>query len=369
MIKLHISHLEEIRSAKGVIDLALLHKPLQGAIELEHATIPPYLTAMFSLRPLLPLSLTGEKVRPEKDRVVKEVKDIIHSVVIEEMMHMSIACNILTALGGHPFINKEGFVPTYPGKLPMAIDHDLTVELRKYSLDQVKNVFMSIEEPDDPIIILKSANKSTGGLLEELLNGTKSLTIGQFYTILKLIIQKVAPDQLPGDPSKQVTSNFFPADEFFPILTKDDACRAIDIIIEQGEGTSTSIEDEDGEIAHYYKFQELYKERKIIFIKGVPHFRGESLALDPDTDVRNISPEATRAYTNNDSKGLGLVQEFNDTYRSLLNGLHDVFNGKPHELDSNIGLMFDLTIIANQICEIEIPDSGGLYFSPTFEFE
>ena len=63
-------------------------------------------------------------------------------------------------------INKKDFVPTYPGKLPMAIDQDLTVELRKYSLDQVKNVFMSIEEPEEPIIISRDAKNETKSIAE-----------------------------------------------------------------------------------------------------------------------------------------------------------------------------------------------------------
>ena len=39
------------------------------------------------------------------------VAAIIRSVVIEEMLHMALACNLLNAVGGQPEIDRAGFVP------------------------------------------------------------------------------------------------------------------------------------------------------------------------------------------------------------------------------------------------------------------
>jgi hypothetical protein len=39
-------------------------------------------------------------------------------VVIEEMLHMTIAANVLNAVGGHPAIDRPDFVPNYPEDLP-----------------------------------------------------------------------------------------------------------------------------------------------------------------------------------------------------------------------------------------------------------
>ena len=376
MIKIHGSHIKAIHAAVQANNVDLLFPLLQGAIELEHATVPPYLTGMFSLRPIVPL-------KPEdSDKVLKEVHDIIHSVVIEEMMHMCIACNILNALGGNPMINKKGFVPTYPGSLPLNIDESLTVDLGKYSKKQLHDVFMEIEHPEDPIPISRGEldREALKGIIKFILDKGFS-GIGEFYTVLKMAIRLIAPDKLPGDPAKQVTSNFFPSDELFPILTKEDACRAIDVIIEQGEGT-TKEPTFDGEMAHYYKFQELYEGRKIVEIDGQYYFRGASLEIDLINDVRNISAKTTRSYKvsndlddkdkNQAEKGLALVKEFNETYSSLLNGLHGVFNGNPNNLDSTIGFMFDLTLMANKICTIPIPGlkdelGNAIHFAPTFE--
>lgn len=61
-----------------------LREHLQQAIELEHALIPPYLCALYSL---------DRKANPAAASVVA-------SVVIDEMFHMATAANILNAVGG-----------------------------------------------------------------------------------------------------------------------------------------------------------------------------------------------------------------------------------------------------------------------------
>src|SRR5580700_11430191 len=67
-----------------------LRSALQNAIELEHSTIPPYLYALYSLKP-------GTN---------KEIAAIIRSVVLEEMLHMALVCNVLNAVGGSPLIDS-----------------------------------------------------------------------------------------------------------------------------------------------------------------------------------------------------------------------------------------------------------------------
>src|SRR5258708_31459764 len=73
---------------------------LQVAIRLEHSTIPPYLTAAWSL--------SGND----------EAVSLITDVAVEEMLHMTLVCNILNAIGGQPVLDDPKFVPKYPGPLP-----------------------------------------------------------------------------------------------------------------------------------------------------------------------------------------------------------------------------------------------------------
>ncbi len=338
MLKIDSKYIQGVQAAKKPEDL---HEYMQLAIELEHATIPPYLTAMFSL----------------KRNTNQKIHDVIHSVVIEEMLHMTISSNILLALGGSPAINKKDFVPCYPGPLPMNIVDGLKVGLEQYSKELMWNVFMEIEEPENPLHI-----KSVKAPIPD-----DQHTIGQFYEMVKKRILALPESQLPGNPEFQVTSNFFASDELFPIIHKEDAAKAIDIIIEQGEGTQTS-PNFDGEVAHYYKFYELYMQQTIKELKDGKYIFGQpSIPFDP-TGVHNIKantkageiPEGTEARKN--------LDEFNATYTRLLNGLHITFNGNPRYLDNTLGLMYDVKLAGEKLCATPFPGETNLYVGPSFEF-
>jgi hypothetical protein len=98
-----------IRIASGpIVGRAGVVEALQNAVRLEHATVPPYLTALYTLKP------GGAGVRV--------AAGILRGIVEEEMLHMALACNILNAIGGTPRIAEPGFIPDYPGPLPMGIE-------------------------------------------------------------------------------------------------------------------------------------------------------------------------------------------------------------------------------------------------------
>jgi Mn-containing catalase len=93
-------------------DLAWLQQALQAAVELEMATIPPYLCAMWSVK---------DPGSP--------VFSLIRNIVLEEMSHLGLACNMLTSIGGTPAINTPAAVPKYPGGLPGGVHPGLTIQL------------------------------------------------------------------------------------------------------------------------------------------------------------------------------------------------------------------------------------------------
>src|SRR6478672_6484479 len=82
----------------AIRDIESLRSHLQWAIELEHSTIPPYLTAFYSLH-------EGHN---------REAAAVILSVAIEEMLHMTLAANVLNAIGGQPLLDGTDFIPQYP---------------------------------------------------------------------------------------------------------------------------------------------------------------------------------------------------------------------------------------------------------------
>lgn len=331
-----------------------LRLKLQTAIELEHSTIPPYLTANFTL------------INQQSDHN-NAISEIIGSVLGEEMLHMTIAANILNAIGGQPVINKPDFVPTYPGNLPGSVDAGLTVGLEKFSLDLVKNVFMEIEEPESPVDIKNDLQPYSDGI-----------TIGEFYmSIIDDINTLQAQGNIfTGDPVLQVTMpDFYPTSVLFPIKTVTDAINGINIIIDQGEGTSTdpfvAPEDEtygSVEPAHYYRFEEIVEGKKLIQNKdGSYAYAGDIIAFDP-TLVANMWPNPRMADYPKDSLAYENIRLFNYNYTCLLNTLHDTFNGQPDKIQTALGNMFTLRLYALKLLALPSPNHPGFMAGPSFEY-
>lgn len=55
----------------------------------------------------------------------------IRSVVMQEMLHLAQAANLLISIGGRPLIDDPSVVPTYPTKLSGHVLPQLNVTLRK----------------------------------------------------------------------------------------------------------------------------------------------------------------------------------------------------------------------------------------------
>lgn len=343
--KITIDSIEDLRDA------------VQTAIELEHSTIPPYLTANFTLHN------TGND----------EISNIISSVVGEEMLHLSIASNLLTAIGGKPCLNKPDFIPTYPGPLPGGVDSGLTVPLEKFSVDLVQNVFMSIEEPEHPISIKALANYA---------GSDEPMTIGQFYQKIKDKLKRMDEAAGPGKTiftgkiEDQMTfEKFFPANLLFPITDLDSAIRGIDIIVDQGEGTSTDpfVNPEDSEIeepAHYYRFQEIVKGKKLVKDPTAPNgysYSGDPVPLD-STHIPNMWPNPKMSDYPTNSLAFVNSKFFNYSYTNLLNSLHRTFNGEPEQINEAMGLMFSLRLYALTLLKTPDPNHPGFMTGPSFEF-
>lgn len=315
---------------------------LQNAVKLEHATIPPYLYALYSL---------GTDNR--------DIADIIGSVVGEEMAHFALACNILNAIKGHPAIDTPAFIPTYPGPLPGTVESGLTVPLERMSIDLIQNVFMTIEAPEERVEIQPAAAVSQA-----------PVTIGMFYGKIKQAIQEAHGNIFTGDPSFQVTHHFASA-EVVPVESVEDATSAIELIVEQGEGTTTSPLEGD-ELAHYYRYWEIAEGKEIEPDPDAPpgtppwRFSGPPIPFDQAKVLPVIANPKTSKYPAGSAARTG-CQTFNYTYTNLLKVLHDTFNGQPDRLPAAIGLMESLNEQAQALMAI---DSGlGSNAGPSFEYQ
>lgn len=323
-----------------------LHCALQQAVELEHATLPTYLYALYSLKP-------GANER---------IRNLVLSIVLEEMLHMSLACNILNAVGGHPEINKAHFIPKYPGPLPGGVESDLQVPLSPFSLALVEQVFMVIEEPEDPLQFPVKLKAPEG-----------QLTIGQFYERIKATIVDLSKTQniFTGEASYQLTKGF-PSSELIAVCDVPTACAAIDTIVEQGEGTRKSPLDPQDQPAHYYRYAEILYGKTLVANPNPPPdfaYAGEPIPFDaagvyPVITNPGVSgyPAGTAAAIQNDT--------FNYNYTSLLNTLHAVFNGQPNQLIAAIGLMEALKELAfAMMSAVPAPGRPGFTAGPSFQYQ
>jgi hypothetical protein len=211
-------------------DLNWLKKSLQAAVEVELSTIPLYLTADWTLRnPAAPSSLKANK--------------LIRGIFVQEMLHMALACNMLSALGQNPVINSKDAAPKYPGPLPGGVHPGLTVTVARYSQQSLKN-FLIIEYPEGHPV----AEFWTGG--------QTYATIGEFYTAISEAFDDPGVKLPPFDTKNQLLSSRLT--DLKVIHSKEDAQAAIELIKEQGEGTATSPLEPGGSIAndntlaHYY---------------------------------------------------------------------------------------------------------------------
>jgi hypothetical protein len=323
VIVIERSYLEAVRAASSPREL---HQSLQAAIVLELATIPPYLTAYLSLKP-------GENT---------EVGRLVRSVVIEEMLHLTIAANVLNAVGGRPVLDSHTAVLDYPSQLPMGVAGGLTVHIGPMSIGQTE-LFMDIEQPEDPI-----AERA----------GADLVTIGDFYAAIIDKIKELGEPAFATPSAPQVTAPWFPSAQLFAVTDVASAARALGIVIEQGEGTMSSPEDGDGEgeLAHYYRFAEIKHGRRLIPDPGAPE--GFSYTGDPvDFIPAGVFPMITDpkpAFYPPDTKAGHLTAQFATTFRHLLVALQETFTGHPAALESAMGIMYELRLLT--VAMTETPD-------------
>lgn len=305
---------------------------LQNAVKLEHATIPVYLYGLYSLA-------AGKNV---------EIGKILESVVVEEMLHMTLASNVLNAIGGSPEIDHPHFIPTYPGPLPGGVQGGLKVALAPFSMTQLET-YLSIEEPDDPL------------QFPSALAAAETVTIGDFYAKISAAIGALGNGAFVNPPRNQVGPDLM----FESIVVTDvpTAQQALKTIVEQGEGTHTSPEEVVGPgYAHYYRYMQIKKGHLLVKTPGVAPgyaYTGAALTFDA-SGAYNVPPSATPSLA---------ADNFNYTYTSLLRALHDLFNGQNNNDQFNraLGLMMSLKGQAKAMFA-GIPDPS-VQIGPSFVYQ
>ncbi len=327
-----------------------LRRHLQWAIELEHATLPPYLCALYSIE-------EGHN---------EDAAAVIHSVFMEEMLHLTLAANILNAVGGSPQIDTPSILPVFPAYLPHS-DRAFQVPLLKLSPEAIE-VFLKIERPAEHTALPED---------------NKFETIGQFYEAIEVALShlsdKLGESELfSGDPARQVTDELYYGGSGGIIAVHDlaSALAALGEIVEQGEGLQHQevwdgdrdmFHPEREEVAHYFRFHEVQVGRR--YGPGdTPQSgpTGEPLEVDWDA-VHNMRPNPRTADYAKGSEIREQMEAFNHAYSGVLHLLDETFNGSPSLLAVSTGAMYGLKAEAIELMKLPSGD-GQTTVGPSFEY-
>lgn len=331
---------------------------LHAAIALEHATLPPYLTAYYSLHPT----------------TNSDAAHVIRVIAVEEMLHLTLAANVLNAIGGTPDLTRPGFVPTYPAYLPDGED-DFTVDLRHFCPEALET-FCKIERPGRaPDAEARLVSRSDGGnrvlTSSPTVEGMRFYSIGEFYEEIIEGLEKVAavdPKLFSGNPELQVGSEYFYSGggEVIKVTDLDSARRALKLIADQGEGLDSGLYDAEGELAHYYRFRQLQLGR--YFEVGDPPDAPSGAHLTVAWDeVYKVKANARLSDYPPGSELAAAARDFNAEYGDFLAMLTKAFSGQPSLLQDAIWYMFRLRDGFNKLVRNPLPGSDGLHAAPTFE--
>jgi len=216
---------------------------LQTAMAIELATIPLYLFGMYSIK--IPDQYANDP------RYYDPVIAAIRSVVSEEMLHLSLAGNILLAVGGTPKLYDVDYIPSYPMLMPGRVPK-LWLQLRKANKANLQT-FLDVEKREKP-----NAKPEPD----------KYETLGQFYDAIKqgLIYLNDEFDDLFNthtasyqfSPGLGYQARVRDAGGSIVVTDLKSALLAIDTIVIQGEGSPGPFDDPDKvEKDHYDVFLDL----------------------------------------------------------------------------------------------------------------
>jgi hypothetical protein len=211
---------------------------LGKAAELEHLVLCQYLFAAFSLK-----RDTGEGLSADLMPVVEHWREELIDIAEQEMLHLALVQNLLTAVGAGPHLARPNFpVPTrsFPAKVQMILMPFSEVALRHFCyLERPEGMDMADAEgfaalaQAQPVAELES--EEIGPILPDF------ETISHLYRSVEDGLAQLA-DRLGeaklfiGPPRAQATSTDFDLDELVPVTDLASARKAIDTIVEQGEG-------------------------------------------------------------------------------------------------------------------------------------
>lgn len=300
----------------------LLHL-LAKAAELEHSLMAQYLFAAYSFKQDASEGLTDEQL----NRAFAWERMIL-LVARQEMEHLGLVTNLLTAVGGAPSLGH----PHFPYATPL---YGHVMALERFSVPVLQK-FVCFERPDD----IDPADAFCAAPPVDAYT-TVSALYGRIKTVL-IAIDARTPNLFVGPPAAQVVGSEigtdFPRigglgggyDVFMrPVTDLPSALGVIDLVIEQGEGAPL-----DHEVSHYRRFLDI-----LAAVEQAGFDPARPVVTNP---VRGRGGEGTTPVTNDAARAV--MELFDEAYALLLAMLSRLF-AHTDESEAEVGVLRSLAFM------------------------
>ncbi|HLK78684.1 MAG TPA: ferritin-like domain-containing protein [Streptosporangiaceae bacterium] len=311
-----------------------LYYMLCEAAELEHGIMCQYLYAAFSLK-----QSEAEGLSPEEAAAVQRWRQRINHVATQEMLHLALVQNLLSAIGGAPHLSRPNFPhPTshYPAGVHLAL-----LPFGEPALQH----FMFLERPEgmdlDDAEGMAAFGRSAPAMQQgEIVPRSQDFkTVGHLYRSIEAGVAHLADKfgegrLFVGPPRAQATRQYFRWDELIAVTDVASAQQAIDEILEQGEGNRGPWRD-----SHFGQFVDILdeytrlREANPAFEPARPVVTVNVRPSERDTGVPLVTDELTRQ----------VMDLFNVSYEALLLMLQRFF-AHTEETDAQLKALADATL-------------------------
>jgi ferritin-like protein len=311
-----------------------LYYMLCEAAELEHGIMCQYLFAAFSLKQSVDEGLTAEEAAK-----VQSWHKTISRIATQEMLHLSLVQNLLSAIGGAPHLSRPNFphpARHYPAGVHLALRPFGEQALRHFMfLERPEG--MALDDADGMVAFSRAAPVMHAG--DIVPRGQDFATVGHLYRSIEAGIARLAEKfgeqwLFCGPPRAQATRQYFGWPELIAVTDVASAQRAIEEILEQGEGPRGHWRD-----AHFGQFVQILDEYDSL--------RAANVAFDPARPAVavNVRPPEREVDTPlvTDPLTARVMDLFNVCYETLLVALQRFF-AHTEETDAQLKALADASV-------------------------
>ena len=212
------------------------------------------------VRKFQPQDSTDEGLTAEQADAVARWQETLTGIAIEEMLHLALVMNVMTAIGAAPSLSRPNF-PRHSEYLPPGMEFALL----PFGADSLTH-FLYLERPegmervDAAEFVPAAPPPQPVGLGEVMPRAQGFLTVGHLYRGIEQGLRDLASRfgeraLFVGEPRAQATPERFRWPQLIAVTDLASARAAIDEIIEQGEGARG-----DWRPAHYGRFFAIWNE-------------------------------------------------------------------------------------------------------------